>query len=205
VSSLEHILAANRAWAEQTARERPGFFDELAEGQQPRYLWIGCADSRVPASQITGLEPGELFVHRNIANQVIHSDLSALSVLEFAVRVLGVEHVIVCGHKGCGGVAAALADEPVGLVDNWLRHIRDVQRKYRVDEVDPLCELNVIEQVSNVGRTTIVEQAWRDGRPLTVHGWIYDLKTGLLKDLGVSVTRRDRLDKTVDAAAARAT
>ncbi len=200
---LDHLLEANRAWAERTVRERPGFFDQLATGQHPKYLWIGCADSRVPASRIIGLGPGELFEHRNIANQMIHSDLSALSVLEYAVKVLHVEHVIVCGHHGCGGVAAAMADEPVGIVDNWLRHIRDVQRKYDVHELDPLCELNVIEQVSNVGRTTIVEQAWRDGRSLTLHGWVYDLKTGRIKDLGASVDRRDRLEAIIEAAATR--
>jgi carbonic anhydrase len=195
--SLRHLLENNRRWAAETTARDPEFFRTLARQQAPDHLWIGCADSRVPANQIVGLAPGELFVHRNVANLVVHSDLNCLSVLQFAVDVLGVEHVIVCGHYGCGGVRAALRDERHGLVDNWLRHIQDTARTNRAaldalpDErarEDRLCELNVVEQVGNVCETTIVADAWARGESLAVHGWIYRLEDGLLRDLGLTVT-----------------
>ncbi|MBM3290483.1 MAG: carbonate dehydratase [Candidatus Hydrogenedentes bacterium] len=200
--SLQDLLDNNRAWAEGVRQARPDFFPALARQQQPDYLWIGCADSRVPANEIVGLLPGELFVHRNVANLVVHTDLNCLSVLQYAVEVLKVEHVIVCGHYGCGGVAAALGDAELGLIDNWLRHIRDVRAKH-ADELramtdiaartDRLCEFNVIEQAGNVCRTNIVQKAWRRGQPLSVHGWIYSIKDGLIKDLGLSVSRGEDL------------
>jgi carbonic anhydrase len=175
----------------------PEFFSRLSSQQAPEYMWIGCADSRVPANEIVGLAPGELFVHRNVANVVVHADLNCLSVLQFAVEVLNVEHIIVCGHYGCGGVRAALRDDRLGLVDNWLRHVQDVMHKH-LPELDALssedekhrrlCELNVIEQVVNVSQTTVVRDAWSRDQKLAVHGWIYDLHDGLLRDLGVSVT-----------------
>jgi len=191
---LKDLFDKNRAWAESIKRERPDFFSDLAHQQTPRYLWIGCSDSRVPANQIVGLLPGELFVHRNVANQVVHTDLNCLSVLQFAVDVLKVEHVIVCGHYGCGGVAAALDDRRLGLVNNWLRHVEDVAVKHDTElsrlpagqaRVDRLSELNVTEQVANVCRTTIVQDAWARGQSLAVHGWIYAIDDGLLRDLGV--------------------
>ncbi len=178
-------------------QQDPEFFTRLSSQQAPEYLWIGCADSRVPANEIVGLAPGELLVHRNVANVVVHADLNCLSVMQFAVDVLRVEHIIVCGHYGCGGVRAALRDDRLGLVDNWLRHVQDVRWKHekeieglRTEEQrhDRLCELNVIEQVVNVSQTTVVRDAWAREQPLTVHGWIYDLHDGLLRDLGVSVT-----------------
>ena len=177
-------------------RQDPEFFSRLSSQQAPEYLWIGCADSRVPANEIVGLAPGELLVHRNVANVVVHADLNCLSVMQFAVDVLKVEHIIVCGHYGCGGVRAALRDDRLGLVDNWLRHVQDVRWKYQVEldrlpteqkRHDRLCELNVNEQVVNVSQTTVVRDAWMRGQPLSVHGWIYDLHDGLLRDLGVSV------------------
>lgn len=202
MSSVQRLLDNNRAWAESLRQARPDFFPTLARQQQPDYLWIGCADSRVPANEIVGLLPGELFVHRNVANLVVHTDLNCLSVLQFAVEVLRVEHVIVCGHYGCGGVAAAMGDQELGLIDNWLRHIRDIRARY-VDElgaitdkekrVDRLCELNVIEQACNVCRTNIVQKAWLRGQPLQVHSWVYGIQDGLLKDLGLSVSRADDL------------
>ena len=192
MSSLAHLFANNRAWSERLRRNDPEFFPRLSRQQRPQYLWIGCADSRVPANEIVGLLPGELFVHRNIANVVVHSDLNCLSVMQFAVDVLNVRHIIVCGHYGCSGVSAALLDQRVGLADNWLRHVQDVHTKHgeRVDaiaempnRVDRLCELNVIEQVANVGQTTIVQDAWSRGNQLSVHGWIYGLADGLVRDL----------------------
>jgi carbonic anhydrase len=199
MSSLSHLFENNRAWSERIRRADPEFFSRLSRQQRPRYLWIGCADSRVPANEIVGLLPGELFVHRNVANVVVHSDLNCLSVMQFAVEVLKVEHVIVCGHYGCSGVSAALQNERVGLADNWLRHVQDVHAKHeaRVDSVgggvaqriDRLCELNVIEQVANVCQTTIVRDAWDRGQDLAVHGWVYGLKDGLLRDLKTTVTR----------------
>jgi carbonic anhydrase len=192
--AIKTLLANNRAWAEGMRKREPGFFAKLAAQQAPEYLWIGCADSRVPANEIVGLLPGELFVHRNVANLVVHTDFNCLSVLEYAVEVLHVKHVIVCGHYGCGGVHAAFEDRAMGLIDNWLRHIRDVHRAHDAAlqaiadphaRLDRLCELNVIEQVANVCRTTIVQGAWRRGQPLSVHGWIYAIQDGLLRDLNV--------------------
>jgi len=194
---LKHLFANNRDWAAKMTRQDPEFFSRLSSQQAPQYLWIGCADSRVPANEIVGLAPGELFVHRNVANIVVHADLNCLSVLQFAVEVLKVEHIIVCGHYGCGGVRAALRDDRLGLVDNWLRHVQDVRWKHQA-ELDSLpteeqrharlCELNVVEQVVNVSQTTVVRDAWTRGQSLAVHGWIYDLHDGLLRDLAVSVT-----------------
>src|SRR3954470_2286993 len=199
---LIDLIANNRAWAEEIHKKDPGFFDRLLRQQSPRYLWIGCSDSRVPANEIVGLMPGELFVHRNVANIVVHSDLNCLSVLQYAVEVLRVQHVIVCGHYGCGGVEAAWKRTPMGLIDNWLRHVQDVADRHGAlltrGMTDAQCtsrlaELNVLEQVSNVCRTTIAIDAWRRAQPLSVHGWIYGLKDGLLRDLGVSVSRDGHL------------
>jgi carbonic anhydrase len=192
---LEHLIENNRAWARRTVERDPDFFRTLARQQSPEYLWIGCSDSRVPATQIVDLLPGELFVHRNVANVVVHTDLNCLSVLQFAVDVLRVKHVIVCGHYGCGGVQAALEDARLGLIDNWLRHVQDVKQKHAAGlaavadpaaRLDRLCELNVAEQVANVCQTTVVQGAWERGQDLTVHGWIYGLHDGLVRDLGVS-------------------
>lgn len=196
MNSIAHLFDRNRDWADARLREDPRFFERLVGQQSPDYLWIGCADSRVPANEIVGLDPGELFVHRNVANVVVHTDLNCLSVLQYAVDVLDVEHVIVCGHYGCGGVNSALRNDRLGLIDNWLRHVQDVMRKHRA-QLDALpddrarqrrlCELNVIEQVLNVGETTIVQSAWDRGKPLEVHGVIYDLSDGLLRDMRVAV------------------
>ena len=192
---LNDLLTNNRAWAEKMTREDPEFFTRLSQQQQPRYLWIGCSDSRVPANQIVALPPGEMFVHRNVANVVVHTDLNCLSAIQFAVDVLRVGHIIVCGHYGCGGVLAALRDEKLGLIDNWLRHVQDVRSKYQaqLDVLETeaqrhkrLCELNVIEQVVNVGNTTVVRDAWARGQALAVHGWVYDIRDGLLRDLYVT-------------------
>jgi carbonic anhydrase len=194
VSGLDELFAGNRRWAAAAVAQDPSFFTSLVDRQAPEYLWIGCSDSRVPANEIVDLPPGDVFVHRNVANLVVHSDLNLLSVLQYAVDVLQVRHVIVCGHYGCGGVSAAHANARHGLVDNWLRHVRDVEDRY-ADELaafsqerllDRLCELNVIEQVSNVCETTIVEDAWNRGQELGVHGLIYALRDGLLEDLDVS-------------------
>jgi carbonic anhydrase len=193
---LSHIFENNRAWAAEMVRQDPDFFTRLARQQAPQYLWIGCSDSRVPANQIAGLLPGEMFVHRNVANVVVHADLNCLSTIQFAVDVLKVGHIIVCGHYGCGGVLAALRDEKHGLVDNWLRHVQDVRRRHQADlsaiehEADRhnrLCELNVIEQVINVSQTTVVRDAWARGQELAVHGWVYDIRDGLLRDFGTCV------------------
>ena len=194
---LKHLFANNRDWAAKMTRQDPEFFSRLSSQQAPQYLWSGCADSPVPANEIVGLAPGELFVHRNVANIVVHADLNCLSVLQFAVEVLKVEHIIVCGHYGCGGVRAALRDDRLGLVDNWLRHVQDVRWKHQA-ELDSLpteeqrharlCEMNVVEQVVNVSQTTVVRDAWTRRQSLAVHGWIYDLHDGLLRDLAVSVT-----------------
>jgi carbonic anhydrase len=192
MGSLSHLIAKNRSWAGRVVKDDPDFFQSLVRQQAPRYLWIGCADSRVPANEIVDLRPGELFVHRNVANLVVHTDLNCLSVLQFAVDVLKIEHVIVCGHYGCGGVAAAARGAPLGLIDNWLRHIQDVAERHRgvleraapQDHIDRLSELNVLEQALNVCRTTIVQDAWGRGQPLEVHGWIYRLTDGLVQDLG---------------------
>lgn len=194
---LSQLFENNRRWAEAITRDDPEFFTRLAKQQAPRYLWIGCSDSRVPANQIVGLMPGEMFVHRNVANVVIHTDLNCLSTMQFAVDVLRVQHVIVCGHYGCGGVLAALRGDKLGLVDNWLRHVYDVRWKYQA-ELDALatdearhrrlCELNVLEQVVNVAETTVVRDAWRRGQTLAIHGWIYDIADGLLRDLDLTLS-----------------
>ena len=196
MKDLKRLLDQNRAWAENITASDPDFFQTLAKQQTPRFLWIGCADSRVPATQLVGMVPGEMFVHRNVANVVDHTDFNCLSVMQYAVDVLKVEHIIVCGHHGCGGVKAALDNLQLGLIDNWLRHVQDVLHEHeellsQVDDedkrLDRLCELNVIEQVLNVGRTTIVQSAWQRGQELVIHGWIYGLENGLLRDLGVSI------------------
>ena len=196
VADLVELFAKNRAWAADIVARDPGFFTELAKHQTPEYLWIGCSDSRVPANQIVGLAPGDVFVHRNVANVVVHTDLNCLSVLQYAVDVLGVKQVIVCGHYGCGGVRAALDGSRHGLIDNWLRHVKDVVGKHEAElaslsdesRFDRLCELNVAEQVLHVSQTTIVEDAWERGQELVVHGLVYGLEDGLLGDLGVSVS-----------------
>ena len=194
MSTLRHLLDRNRRWAAGMESRTPGFFGQLVAQQAPRYLWIGCADSRVPANEIVDLAPGELFVHRNVANVVVHTDFNCLSVLQYAVDVLKVEHVIVVGHYGCGGIRAALEGTPLGLIDNWLRHVQDVAAKHAARlnrlpaaaaRVDRLCELNVIEQVVHVARTTIVQDAWRRDQPLTLHGFVYGLTDGLLNDLAI--------------------
>jgi len=197
MKDLKRLLDQNRAWAESIKASDPDFFQALAKQQSPKFLWIGCADSRVPANQLAGLMPGEMFVHRNVANVVDHTDFNCLSVMQYAVDVLKVEHIIVCGHHGCGGVKAALDNLQLGLIDNWLRHVQDVVHEHedalaKIDDenerFERLCELNVIEQVLNVGRTTIVQSAWQRGQELTVHGWIYGLQDGLLRDLGCSLS-----------------
>ena len=194
---LGHLFDNNRDWARRILEQDPDFFRKLSDQQAPEYLWIGCSDSRVPANQIVGLPPGELFVHRNVANLVVHTDLNCLSVMQFAVDILKVRHVIVCGHYGCSGVSAALRGDRIGLSDNWLRHVEDVREKHcallaraggEAQAADRLCELNVIEQVTNVCQATIARDAWARGQPLAVHGWIYGVRDGLLRDLGMTVT-----------------
>jgi carbonic anhydrase len=207
--TLKHLFERNRAWAAEMTRQDPAFFSRLAGQQGPDYLWIGCSDSRVPANQIVGLAPGEMFVHRNVANVVVHADLNCLSTIQFAIDVLRVGHIIVCGHYGCGGVLAALRDERHGLVDNWLRHVQDVRLKHR-DQLDRLptetdrhrrlCELNVVEQVVNVSQTTVVQEAWTRGQSVVVHGWVYDIQDGLLRDLGLSVSGEADLSTQSEAA-----
>ena len=195
--ALPELFANNRRWAAEMVEREPAFFANLTAQQAPAYLWIGCSDSRVPANEIVDLLPGELFVHRNVANLVVHTDLNCLSVMQFAVDILKVRHIIVCGHYGCSGVGAALRGERIGLSDNWLRHVQDVRQKHeeKLSSVgeqragDRLCELNVIEQVANVCQTTIARDAWERGQPLTVHGWVYGLKDGLLRDLHTSVAQ----------------
>lgn len=210
--ALEQLFSNNRGWAASMVERDAGFFKKLASQQSPEYLWIGCSDSRVPANDIVGLLPGELFVHRNIANVVAHTDFNCLSVLQFAIEVLGVKHVIVCGHYGCSGVHAALARRRVGLADNWLRHVQDVHQKHERylgdalptrEKQDRLCELNVIEQVANICQTTIVQDAWERGQALTVHSWIYGLHDGLLRDLGVTVSNPEDLVAKLQASFAR--
>jgi len=202
MSSLEYLLERNRAWSERVTREDPGFFSQLSGQQAPEFLWIGCSDSRVPANQIVDMVPGEVFVHRNIANVVVHTDLNCLSVIQFAVDVLKVKHILVVGHYGCGGVHAALTGRRLGLADNWIRHVADVADKHRscLHEVadlqakhDRLCELNVLEQVVNVSQTTIVQDAWSRGQELTVHGWVYSLLNGRVHDLGIDVESLEQL------------
>ena len=201
MASLDHLFENNKRWSQRINEQDPDFFRKLARQQAPEYLWIGCSDSRVPANEIVDLLPGELFVHRNVANVVVHTDLNCLAVMQFAVDVLRVKHIIVCGHYGCSGVGTALRRERIGLADNWLRHIQDVrekhaQRIYALPEAgtaryDRLCELNVIEQVSNVSLTTIVQDAWSRGQNVSVHGWIYGLRDGLIRDLGTSCSSPD--------------
>ena len=206
---LERLFENNRAWTDQVQAEDPTFFSRLSLQQAPEYLWIGCSDSRVPANEIVGLLPGELFVHRNVANLVVHTDLNCLSVMQYAVDILKVKHLIVCGHYGCGGVAAALQNSRLGLIDNWLRHLQDVRNRHEgylasiEDEhlrIDRLCELNVIEQVVNLCLTTIVQDAWSRGQELAVHSWIYGIKDGLLRDLGMVITEPEGLQAAYSAA-----
>jgi carbonic anhydrase len=200
---LKHLFDNNKRWAARMLARDPRFFEKLTAQQTPQYLWIGCADSRVPATEIVDLMPGEIFVHRNIANVVVHTDLNCLSVIQYAVEVLAVKHIIVCGHYGCGGIAAAMQNWELGLIDNWLRHLKDIYRKHEsslnaiADEqqrFNRLCELNVIEQVYHVCHTTLVQGAWRRGQDLSVHGWIYSISNGLLQDLDVSVSSADELN-----------
>jgi carbonic anhydrase len=202
MTDLQELLAKNKEWAEGIKSTDPQFFNILAQQQTPRYLWIGCSDSRVPATQLVGLKPGDMFVHRNVANVVVHTDFNCLSVLQFAVDVLNVNHVIVCGHYGCGGVKAAMDNLQLGLIDNWLRHVQDVMHNHPEqlssivdydERLDRLCELNVVEQVLNVSRTTIVQNAWNRGQELAVHGWIYGISDGLLRDLNISVTNQSEV------------
>ncbi|MFC1748947.1 carbonate dehydratase [Pseudomonadota bacterium] len=204
MAEIKELFDNNVAWTEAINAEDPGFFKKLSQQQAPEYLWIGCSDSRVPANEIVGLLPGELFVHRNVANAVIHTDLNCLSVIQYAVEVLKVKHIIVCGHYGCGGVKAAMEPNRVGLVDNWLRHIRDVYQKHeeklaaiadKDERWDKLCELNVIEQTYNVCHTNIIQGAWERGQPLSVHSWIYSIKDGLLRDLGLEASSQDDISK----------
>jgi carbonic anhydrase len=206
--ALSRLFEANRAWAKRIEEAEPGFFEKLSHLQSPEYLWIGCSDSRVPANQIVGLLPGEVFVHRNVANVVVHTDLNCLSVIQYAIDVLKVKHIMVVGHYGCGGVTAALNRQRVGIVDLWLRHVQDVHAKHlaRVEalppeaRVDRLCELNVIEQVRNVCHSMVVQDAWRRGQKLNVHGWIYGLKDGLMRDLGTTVSRPEDIAACYEAA-----
>ena len=200
--AIEDFLEANRAWAARMRERDPDFFERLRHAQRPEMLWIGCSDSRLPPDRIVNRLPGEIFVHRNVANVVVHTDVNCLSVLQYGIDVLRVRHVVVCGHYGCGGVRAALAREPLGLIDNWLRHIRDVHALHAA-ELDALpddrarehrlCELNVAAQVANVCHTNIVQDAWRRGQPLSVHGWVYDLNDGLIRDLGISAERPEQI------------
>jgi carbonic anhydrase len=209
-TSIEDLFVHNRTWAAQMERERPGFFTALLAQQTPRYMWIGCSDSRVPANQITGLEPGEVFVHRNVANVVVPTDLNCLSTIQYAVDQLQVEHLMVVGHYGCGGVLAALEGKRVGLADNWIRHVTDVRDRHRalLAAIDPrwhhdvLCELNAIEQVVNVAQTTVMLDAWGRGQKVTLHGWCYGLKDGLINDLHMSVDSTEGLDSLYRAAIA---
>ncbi len=209
---LKHLFQNNEAWAGRMNARDPEFFSKLSQQQSPEYLWIGCSDSRVPANQIVGLLPGEVFVHRNVANVVVHTDLNCLSVIQYAVEVLKVKHVMVVGHYGCGGVGAALHDDRLGLIDNWLRHVRDVRLKHQqliesiagqASQADRLCELNVIEQAVNVCQTTVVQEAWARGQLVTVHGWIYSLADGRLRDLDTCIAGQDELVPVYSQALAR--
>jgi carbonic anhydrase len=210
-AELQDLFEHNRSWAAQTVQEKPTFFTDLLAQQNPRYMWIGCSDSRVPANQITGLAPGEVFVHRNVANVVVPTDLNCLSTIQYAVDMLEVEHLMVVGHYGCGGVLAALSNVRVGLADNWLRHIKDVRDRHAaliertpaISRGDALCELNVIEQIMNVAQTTVVQDAWNRGQNLTLHGWIYGLRDGLLQDLHMTVDSQAALDDVYTQAIAR--
>ena len=210
-TDLHDLFDNNRRWAERTKAREPDFFSRLAQQQSPRYMWIGCADSRVPANEILGLDPGEVFVHRNVANVVVHSDLNALSTLQFAVEHLRVEHIMVVGHYGCAGVRAALRGTRVGLADNWLRHVHSVRLRHRkrlehlspAKQEDALCEMNVIEQVGNVALSTVLQDAWARGQKVAVHGWVYGLSDGLLKDLGVTMDRPETVVDVFGAALKR--
>jgi carbonic anhydrase len=213
MKDLKRLLEQNRTWAEGITASDPEFFQSLAKQQNPRFLWIGCSDSRVPANQLIGMMPGEMFVHRNVANVVDHTDFNCLSVVQYAVDVLKVEHIIVCGHHSCGGVKAAMDNLQLGLIDNWLRHVQDVLHEHedllsKISDKDArlarLCELNVIEQVLNVGRTTIVQSAWQRGQELAIHGWIYGLEDGLLRDLGISIDNNEGLAATYQQAISNA-
>jgi carbonic anhydrase len=211
MDTLDHLFEKNRNWAQRIREQDPDFFSKLSQQQSPQYLWIGCSDSRVPANQIVGLLPGELFVHRNIANIVVHTDLNCLSVMQFAVDILKVRHIIVCGHYGCNGVRAALHSARIGLSDNWLRHVQDVRQQHREQllaagseaaAADRLCELNVIEQVGNVCQTTIARDAWDRGQALAVHGWIYGLEDGRLRDLKTTITNFAEIHSVHESAVA---
>ncbi len=210
-NELQELLSNNRTWAAATEARQPGFFTRLAQQQSPKYMWIGCADSRVPANEITGLDPGEVFVHRNVANVVVHSDLNALSTIQFAVEHIKVKHIIVVGHYGCAGVRAAMRGIRVGLADNWLRHVQDVRLRHRkrLDHLPPeeqediLCEMNVIEQVGNVALSTVLQDAWSRGQQVSVHGWVYGLKDGLLKNLHVTMDRPETVVEVFAAALKR--
>ena len=210
-NDIQELFEHNRQWAQAKKDREPGFFTRLAQQQNPRYMWIGCADSRVPANEIIGLDPGEVFVHRNVANVVVHSDLNALSTIQFAVEHLKVKHIVVVGHYGCAGVRAALKGLRIGLADNWLRHIQDVRLRHRKrlehlspeEQEDTLCEMNVIEQVGNVALSTVLQDAWERGQNVAVHGWIYGLRDGLLKNLDVTMTRSDTVVDVFSAALKR--
>ena len=203
MDKIKQLFANNYSWAQRMKEENSTYFKELADHQTPHYLWIGCSDSRVPAEKLTNLEPGELFVHRNVANLVIHTDLNCLSVVQYAVDVLEVEHIIICGHYGCGGVQAAIENKEQGLIDNWLLHIRDIWFKHssllgempQERRMDTLCELNVMEQVYNLGHSTIMRSAWKRGQKVTIHGWAYGIHDGLLRDLDVTATSRETLEQ----------
>jgi len=201
---LPQLFANNRKWANHLTQADPTFFQRLSQQQSPEFLWIGCSDSRVPANEIVGLLPGELFVHRNVANLVIHTDMNCLSVVQYAVEVLKIKHIIVCGHYGCGGIKAAIDNCSHGLIDNWLRHIRDIYRKHldeltcitdKNKQIDRLCELNIVEQVANIGNMTTVQDAWKKGQPLSIHGWIYGISNGILLDLGVCISSAKELNE----------
>jgi carbonic anhydrase len=212
MKELAHLFDSNRRWVKRRTESDPQFFERLSHQQTPNYLWIGCSDSRVPANEIVGLDPGQMFVHRNVANLVVHTDLNCLSVLQFAVEVLKVEHVIVCGHYGCGGIRAALENGRLGLIDNWLRHIQDVCKKHDTplgesdpELVDRMSALNVIEQALNVSETSIVQDAWMRGQTLHVHGWIYGIGDGILRDLDCTISGLDELDAVYQQAVAKLT
>lgn len=203
MKDIDTLISNNREWSKLLVEEDPAFFERLADAQKPRFLWIGCSDSRVPAERLTGLEPGELFVHRNVANLVIHTDLNCLSVVQYAVEVLEVEHIIICGHYDCGGVRAAVENPELGLINNWLLHIRDLWYKHSAllerlpqeKRFDKLCEINVMEQVYNLGHSTIMQSAWKRGQQVTIHGWVYGIHDGCLRDLNVSATGRESLEQ----------
>lgn len=211
MKEIERLIANNRAWSETITKDDPAFFERLAQAQKPRFLWIGCSDSRVPAERLTGMEPGELFVHRNVANLVIHTDLNCLSVVQYAIDVLQVEHVIVCGHYGCGGVAAAVENPELGLINNWLLHIRDLWYKHSAllselppdERLNTLCEINVVEQVYNLGHSTIMQGAWKRGQKVMLHGWVYGLQNGQLNDLDVTTANRESLEMNYHNAIAK--